>query len=247
MIAIALAEDNLQIRGLIVNMISKLVDYSVSIEASNGFQLLEKLNATNQIPAFAILDIEMSVMDGLATTNYLSIAYPDIKVLVISYHKDPGIVKEILEAGAKGFVIKENLSEELLLNAFNNINVGNPFIDEALGDKEFYISATAPVIKTNNSPHCAITQKERMFLQLLSTSLSFEQIAELMNVSKDTVYNYPKTLKEKIGTGSRHELMMYALQQGIAKQARFNNYPPPVDEQGISAIEGFIPGISNLS
>lgn len=226
MITIAVAEDHLQMRGTISAIISKLAGYTVSIEAENGYQLIEKLNAIKQMPAIAVIDVEMPVLDGLAATNYLTSHYPHIKILALSTHIHPTIVLDMIYAGARGYIVKENLSAPLLLNAFITICAGNTFFDDALGNKEVFLSATTRNTG-NNTAHPEITEKEKIFLQLSATSISFEQIAQLMNVSKESVYNYQKSLKEKLGLGTRQEFMIYAIQHGIAKVARFNNCPSP--------------------
>lgn len=223
---IALAEDHPQMRGLISSIIKHLPGYTVSIEAVNGFQLLEQLHSLKKIPDIAIIDVEMAVMDGLSVTNFITTHYPAIKILAISNHIHPTIVQDMLYAGASGYMVKENLSVPLLLNAFTAICSGNAFIDDALGNKDFFKSTTTRNT-INNTTHTEITEKEKTFLQLSATAISYDQIAQLMNVAKDSIYNYQKSLKEKTGLGTRQEFMIYAIQHGIAKVARFNNCPPP--------------------
>lgn len=230
MLTIALADDHPQIRGFISSTIKRLPGYAVSIEAANGFQLIEQLLSSKKIQDIAIIDVQMPVMDGLAATNYLASHYPDIKILAISCYTSPNIVHDMLQAGAGGYIVKDTLSARLLLKAFTSICAGNIFIDDALGNKEVFLSATTRNTG-NNTAHPEITEKEKIFLQLSATSLSYDQIAQLMNIAKESVYNYQKSLKEKLGLGNRQEFMIYAIQHGVAKVARLNSYPPPLYQQ----------------
>lgn len=222
MCKIALVDDYLRIRETIAVMIKQLNGYSVSIEASNGYELLEQLNSSKELPDIAILDVQMPVMDGVATTNYLVDHYPNIKILAISFHVQPTIIQDILHAGASGYMVKENLSSSSLLKAFTVISEGKYFIDQSLNNKEVFELAVNRW-KVSYTEHPEITKREKIFLQLSATAISYDQIANLMNVAKESIYNYQKSLKEKIGLSSRQELMQYAIQYGIAKVARYNN------------------------
>ena len=225
MITIALAEDHEKIRGGILKILTLLPGYRVTIESVNGFCLLTKLNAIKHLPDIAVIDIEMPVMDGLSVTNYLSNQYPKIKVLAVSYHKHPAIVQDMFYAGAKGYMLKENIAPGLLAEAFTTILSGNYFVDNCMENKTSLLAATKNRNTETGSANPELTEKEKIFLQLTATNISYDQIAVLMHVAKESVYNYQKSLKEKLGLGNQQELMLYAIQHGIAKVARYNSYP----------------------
>lgn len=225
MITIALAEDHLKMRGYISSAINKINSYCVSFEAVNGFQLISQLQASKTIPEIAVIDVHMPVMDGLALTHFLSRHYPDIKVLAVSTYTHVSIVQDMLEAGAKGYLTKEDIADSLP-EALSVICSGKVFIDERIKDKEALPRAVRSNNVTNNIAEVEITEKENLFLQLSATAISYEQIAQLMNVASNSVYNYQKSLKDKLGLGTRQEFMMFAIQHGIAKVARLNDYSP---------------------
>lgn len=222
---IAIAEDHREMRNSISLLIKNLPNHTISIEAANGYQLIEQISCLKKLPSVAIMDVQMPVMDGVSVTDFLTCYYPFIKILALSNHSHPAIVKDMLHAGASGYIVKDNLSNRLLLNAFTTISSGGVFIDETLGNKEIFLPSRTQTTRHKTS-HPDITEKEKMFLQLSATSISYEQIAKLMNVAKESVYNYQKSLKEKLGLGSRQEFILYAIQHGIAKVARYNNYTP---------------------
>jgi two-component system invasion response regulator UvrY len=220
---IALAEDHLQMRGCIKLLTNQLSGYSVSIEAADGIELIQKLQATKELPFIAMIDVEMPKMDGLALTYYLSKHYPSIHILVVSSHRNPMIALDMLYAGAKGYLLKSNLCAQQVLQAFGSLASGELFIDEELGPKEVFESALNLQHSSSHSLPHEITEKEKLFLQLVCTTASYEQIAQLMHVAETSIYNYQKSLKEKTGLGSRQEYMLYAIQHGIAKVARLDN------------------------
>ncbi|MDP3666878.1 MAG: response regulator transcription factor [Sediminibacterium sp.] len=157
---IALADNYPPIRGSISSLITNLPGHAVSIEADNGYQLVKQISCLNKLPAIAILDIQMPVMDGVYTTHFLTSHYPAIKVLAISCHNHPDMVMDMLSAGASGFLVKDNLSGRLLLKAFAAILSGNTFIDETINNQETFLSLTSRTTLPNTW-HSDITEKEK--------------------------------------------------------------------------------------
>lgn len=219
---IVLAEDHLQMRDILASIIRNQKGYQLTFEAENGYQLLLYLNTSKKIPAIALVDVQMPVMDGLAVTHYINHCYPTIKVMAVSTHTHPSLVQDMLESGAMGYIVKENFKHSLP-TALSALNTDSIFIDKMIGNYEFKKSKNCrkPLEIISTGP-MSITKREGIFLQLCATSISFDQIANLMNVANDSVYNYQKSLKEKLGIYSRQELTIYALQNGYAKIARLN-------------------------
>lgn len=218
---VALAEDFLLMRETLSAIISCLNDYKLSIVAENGFKLIEKLNSTNRVTDIAIIDVDMPVMDGLSATNFLKSHYPNIRVLAISNHTHPFLARDMFEAGARGYLLKDNLSKDLLSIALKTIQDNNLFIDDAIKNKETILSPNRIIGPCTIHPE--ITEKEKTFLQLTVTAITYDQIAELMYVAKESVYNYQKSLSKKIGLRTRQEFMLYSIKHGIAKVVRLNS------------------------
>lgn len=223
MLSIALAADHQKMREIISKLIQYENHYEVSIITSNGFQLIEKLNSLKCLPSIAIVDVQMPVMDGVAATNFISEHFPSVKVLGISLYNQPTHALDVFFAGAKGFLTKNNLAPRMLSECLETIINGELFVDESLGDKDFYIDAIAKNKLNKYCMHAEISSRERMFLQLASTGASYDEIATIMHIGRESVANYQKSLKDKTGIGTRQELAIYSIQHGIAKIARF--YP----------------------
>jgi DNA-binding NarL/FixJ family response regulator len=225
MIQIALAEDHKQTREILTTIINRTNFCTVSIKAENGYSLIKYLNITKTLPDIALIDVQMPIIDGLAATNIIKFHYPNIKIIAISTHINLNIVQDMFDAGADGYIVKENTGD-ILLHAIKEIYAGQFYIDDMIVNKE---AINVPKCKPSLSDSlCALkySEKEFLFLQLSSTALSFDQIADLMNIGKDSIYNYQKSLKEKLGIRTRQEFMLYALQQGIGRVARIHSLLP---------------------
>jgi len=222
MCVIAIAEDYPKTREIFLSLIQQISGCVVSIEVCDGHKLVKAILSSKKPPDIVILDIKMPLMDGLYTTHFLCSRYPEIKVLGTSVNANPLLISEMFRSGAKGYILKENLILSLLSEVFTAFGNGEIFLDAKLENKNLYKAFATEFSNNPGKSSRMFSEKENTFLQLTATAISYEQIGELMNVSKDSVYNYQKTLKEKLGISTRQELMLYAIQHGIAKVARFD-------------------------
>ena len=221
MTEIALAEDHPKMRSTISSLVKKNSDCNVYFEVDNGYDFIMKLNTLKILPQIAILDVQMPIMDGLAVTNFLRSHYHTISVLAISMYSDPFIVNDLLEAGAKGYLLKNNLTT-FLKEAIQTLQAGKIYLDEMVATKIEYFQTARINVQPPTYTQVKLTDRETTFLQLTAIAITYEQIADLMNIAKETVYNYQKSLKEKLGLSTRQEYIVYAIQHGIAKVARLN-------------------------
>jgi DNA-binding NarL/FixJ family response regulator len=125
----------------------------------------------------------------------------------------------MFDAGATAYLLKDNITEPLLHLVISKVLSGIPFVDPAIELGNFI--SIPERVSVSESAHSDINKKERTFLQLSATTISIEQIAQLMNVAPESIYNYQKSLKAKLGLCSRQELTVYALQHDIARLARY--------------------------
>lgn len=103
--SIAIVDDHILFRQTVSRFLH-LLGFNVPIEAGNGIELLRLLKTCNSLPEACILDIEMPLMDGIATTRVLRVRYPDIKVVALTLTQDNDKKKRILEAGASSVLFK---------------------------------------------------------------------------------------------------------------------------------------------
>ncbi len=103
-IKVAIADDHARYRGGIKDVLSSHSDINLMVEAENGRDLLERIGI--EMPDVILLDIQMPIMDGIATLPLIRKRYPQIKVIMLSMHNDPGMTRHLMERGADAYLTK---------------------------------------------------------------------------------------------------------------------------------------------
>jgi len=205
-IQIALVDDHRLFRSGIASLINNFAGYNVLFEAANGEELTRKISPKFK-PDIILLDINMPVMNGTATAQWLRRSYPEINVIVLSMLDDAEKVLSMLRLGVKGYLLKdaEPFEFEQALQKVSQGEVYYPeFVTRLLVD-----SIHVPV--DNHKLHI----REIEFLRLASTELTYKEIADHMNVSARTVDGYRDTLFEKLNVKSRIGLVLYAIKNKL--------------------------------
>lgn len=215
MITIALAEDYLPTLKRFADYFKKLDGFKVIIEAVNGHDLILKINASEQLPDIVLIDINMPVIDGVAVTYYLKVHYPSVKLIGLSNLSDEDSLKSILLSGADGFVMKA-LAENVLSEAVTTVMNKKIFIDKRMEPDEQQLYFILNKRKERIENNFGLTERERTFIILNATTLSYEQIAETMSVENKTVQTYFDRISKKLSIHSRQSLTVFALQNGLA-------------------------------
>ena len=212
---IALADDHVLLRNGLANLLKEL-DYQVVAEASNGKELLDKLQG-GIVPEVVLMDINMPAMDGYETTLWLKRNYPDIKVIALSMYDDETAIIRMLRNGAKGYILKDSDPSELKAAI------------HAVLTKGFYHSemVTGKLIHTINhldepegsavKDTVGLNEKELEFLKLACTEMTYKEIAEKMYLSPRTIDGYRDALFEKLDIKSRVGLVLFAIKNGIVR------------------------------
>lgn len=216
MTTIAIADDHILLRKALVTLINEFECCQVIIEASNGQELIDQLQQAKTLPQVAILDINMPVMDGHVTATYLARQYPAIHTLSLSMLNDEANVLKMLQAGVKGYVLKECHPDELN-NAINHVARGEYFINELMTvqiGKRLSVMQQ-PLQSAHKEPSISLTDKEKEFLQWSITDLTYKEIATRMCISPRTVDSYRDTLFEKLQLKSRVGLAIYAIKNNL--------------------------------
>jgi len=110
---VVLADDDFLFRPLLKRLIRGEPGLEVAADAGDGAELLALLSVLRSAPQMAILDITMPNLGGIDTTSRIKAAYPGLKVLIVSIHREPEYVREAISAGADGYVLKEDVDTEL--------------------------------------------------------------------------------------------------------------------------------------
>jgi DNA-binding NarL/FixJ family response regulator len=210
---IALADDHVLMRNGLASLLRE-AGYTISFEASNGQQFIQLLE-THPKPQVALMDINMPLMDGFATTLWLKEHQPSIRVLALSMLDDELSVVRMIRNGARGFILKDSEPEELQ-TAIEALMQKGYYHSEMVSSRMMQVLHNGDTVPAE-TPAVALTGTEQTFLQLVSTDLSYKEIAGKLNVSVRTVDGYRDALYEKLDTRSRVGLALYAVKNGIVK------------------------------
>jgi two-component system invasion response regulator UvrY len=218
-IKIAVVDDhNLFRKGLIklINLGDKENKYSIVFEAENGTDLKEKLTKKN-MPDIILMDINMPETDGYEAADWLRKYFPDINVLVISMIDSEEAILRMIALGVKGFLSKD-IEEEDMHHAL-----------DALANNGYYFSDQAKsIMSSNNQGSIAdggilagksthLSEKEREFLKLACTELTYVDIAKRMNLSVKTIDGYREALFIRLNVKTKVGLVLFAVKNGIVK------------------------------
>ena len=222
MITIALAEDHFATLRRFVGYFKDFKDYKVVIEASNGHDLILKLNSIKQLPDIILIDINMPIIDGMAVCYYIRMEHPSIKLIGLSNYSDENSITNMILSGADGFVLKA-AAEYVLKDAIETVLSNNIYIDPRVKTNQHKINDVLVERKEKLSHENVfnLTKRERTFIMLNATSLSYEQIAETMFVETKTIHSYYDRVSKKLNLYNRQSITLFSLQNGLAALARY--------------------------
>jgi DNA-binding NarL/FixJ family response regulator len=205
---IALVDDLAAVRQGMALLISSISDLEVTVQASDGNELLEKLNTTTPLPDICLLDLSMKGMGGFETLEVLRRLFPSIKVLIYSIFLDEYNMLRSYKLGAQGTLPKE-YEADTLKEALDEIKKGN-----------YYIPPCAPknVLKAIENQSIIIpslTDREKEFLKLYCSGLSYSAIAEQMSISEKTADNHREHICTKLGIRGTIGLTLFAIKTGL--------------------------------
>lgn len=198
MIKVLVVEDQAMVRGAISALLSLEENITVVAEAEHGRQALSLLKEHNI--DLILTDIEMPEMTGIELAESLAYSHPEIKVVIMTTFSKVGYIKRSMQAGVKGFILKEAPSDELV-HAVNQV-----FNNRKVIDPELAISAL-----DDNDP---LTDKERKALRLASEGLKTGEIAVKLFLSEGTIRNYLSECIAKLNASNRVEAARIAKQKG---------------------------------
>lgn len=205
---ILLVEDHHIMRRGLASLLKAELGAEIVAEVSDGVAALEVLHQVS--PDAVIMDISMPHMNGLEATRRIRHKHPALPVLILSMYNNPKLVREALQAGASGYILKDSMVEELTL-ALHTVISGNIFVSHlVLGPEvETYL---AGVRLPDINPLQALTTRECEILQFLAEGKTVAQIAQALFISTNTVYTHQKNIKRKLGLQNHAEMVRFALE-----------------------------------
>lgn len=210
-IDIIVVDDHEIFRNGLKMVINKLKYARVIGEASNGKEFLELIRKKE--PHLVFMDIEMPVMNGIEATRKAIEDYPDLKVAALTMFNDEAYIESMLEAGAKGFLLK-NINKDDLEQAIRSISRGHTYYSNELWD---YFTRKVKDDHKTGKDILQFTKREMEVLQLLSEGLSNKEIAEKLFISERTVVGHKSNLLAKTNCKSTIGLLSYAIKNKLVE------------------------------
>ena len=213
-IRILLADDHAILRQGLRRILDSYPDFSVVGEASSGIQAVEL--ARELEPDVAIVDIGMAELNGIEATAQILRRSPHTAVLILSMHNDERYVTRALKAGAKGYLLKDTVEQDLIRAiqlACQGRSFFSPAVAELLASRESQIAAPDGV----EDRYDLLTERERHIYQLLAEGRSNKEIATLLGLSLHTVETHRTRIMEKLDVHSAAELVLSAVRRGLVQ------------------------------
>jgi len=210
-IRILLADDHAVLRAGLKILLSAQPDLEVIGEAAEGsaaVRLAQELR-----PDIVVMDIAMPGVSGIDATARIKRDLPTTKVLILSMHDDQGYLRQVLRAGASGYVLKRAADTELLA-AIRAAARGEVFLDPAMA-KGLVEEVVAP--RPIADGPAILSDREREVLRLLAHGHTNQQVADRLCIGMKSVETYKARLMDKLGLKGRTELVRYALRHGLLK------------------------------
>ncbi|HSZ35046.1 MAG TPA: response regulator transcription factor [Puia sp.] len=210
-VKIGLVDDHILMRDALASVINTFEEYSISILAGNGKEFIEKLNP-GSTPEILLLDLGMPEMDGHETIHWISKNHPEINILILTmYDAEPLI--HLIKSGVRGFLKKDVTPGELKYSLQCVLKKGT-YCSQSITGRLFNLMRNNG---SKNSPWGTVilNENEISFLKLVSSELTYKEIAQKMKISPRTIDNYRDALFLKLNVKSRVGLAMYAVKSGI--------------------------------
>lgn len=202
-----MADDHRMVRRGFRFILEAQEDMEVVGEAGNGLEAVEMTEALQ--PDVVVMDVSMPGLNGIEATRRIHQMAPSIRVVALSVHRDGVYVREIVRAGAEGYILKESADSELL-SAVRIVAEGNSYLSPEVAGavlKDYRKHATTPLD--------LLSVREREILQLIAEGKTNKDIASQLNLSIYTVDGHRTRIMEKLGLHSLGELVRFAVRHGL--------------------------------
>jgi DNA-binding NarL/FixJ family response regulator len=206
---IVLVDDHAVVRAGVRRLLEQEPLFEVIGEAESGekaYQIFGELK-----PDVMVMDLSMPGMGGLESIRRILMRYEKAKILVLSMHEDLSFANQALKLGAKGYLIKNALADDLV-KSIETVSNGEVFLSAEIAKKMAMQS-----ISGDKDPIHELSAREFEIFRLLAEGLDIDAIASTLNISSKTVSNYQTMIKQKLDINSPVELVRYAIKTGVIK------------------------------
>jgi DNA-binding NarL/FixJ family response regulator len=203
-ITVGIVEDNLLLAKTITDKLALSEDLEVVIKATNGQDLLNQLE-NNNIPDVILMDIEMDIMDGITATYRVKSKFPSIKILMLSVYDDDQKLFEAIQAGASGYLLKDEKTSKLI-NAISEVFEGGASLSPSMATKALNLLRKPTEQNINADIEC-LSLREKEVLECLTEGKTIKQIADKLFVAEKTIKKHLEHIYQKLQVNSSREAM----------------------------------------
>ena len=206
---IVLVDDHAVVRAGVRRLLEQEPLFEVIGEADSGekaYQIFGELK-----PDVMVMDLSMPGMGGLEGIRRILMRYEKAKIIVLSMHEDLSFANQALKLGAKGYLTKNTLADDLV-KSIETVTQGDVFLSDEIAKKMAMQS-----ISGNQDPVHELSAREFEIFRLLAEGFDIDAIASTLNISSKTVSNYQTMIKQKLNINTPIELIRYAIKVGVIK------------------------------
>ena len=219
-IRILLAEDHQMVRKGIKTLLEDEPGFQVAGEADNGREAIRL--AKTLVPDVIVMDLAMPELNGIEAIRAILENNAKISIVVLSMLGEPRFVSGALQAGARGYLLKDSAPEDLV-SAVKAVNAGRSYIGSGIADIVIQGFTGRLPAGSTKTPAFKLTPREREIIQLIAEGHKKTIVADLLNISVKTVESHTKNIKDKLGLENQIDLTKYAIREGLISIDHFLN------------------------
>ncbi len=207
--SVVVVDDHTLLSQAIGGLVDEFENFKVLYLCKNGQELLDKIKDPKNIPDVVLMDINMPILNGIETTEFLKNNFPRIKVLALSIEEDENTILKMLRAGAKGYLMKDT-KKEILEEALTQV----------IEKGHYHTNTVAQILVgslNKDSEDESLKEREIEFIKLACTEMTYKEIADIMCLSPKTIEGYRDALYTKLKLKNRMGLMLYAIRHNFFK------------------------------
>ena len=208
-----IADDHAVVRAGLRALLESRKGWEVCAEAADGREALEK--ATKHKPDVIILDIGMPLLNGVEAARRIRKALPQAEILILTMHESDELVQQVVEAGARGYILKDE-ADRVLHAAIDALRQHRPYFSTRVSQAAD-AAETGGDWDSGRASRSRLTPREREILQLLAEGKSNKEVATLLNISVNTAEAHRANIMLKLDFHSLADLVMYAVRNKIVR------------------------------
>jgi DNA-binding NarL/FixJ family response regulator len=214
-ISLVIADDHEIFRDGLALMLSKQDNVKLVGQAGDGLELVRMVDETS--PDMVLTDIKMPRMDGIAAARQLLQRHPGLKIIALSMFEEEDLIVEMLEAGARGYLLK-NADKKEILDAIVTVQEGNIFYCKHTTARLASLIVKSKFDQHKKSPGALFTDREREIVRLICRQHTAQEIGVMLFLSKRTVEGYRTRILEKMDVKNTAGVVIFALKHSIIRE-----------------------------